>query len=257
MKNMLIIGIVLLLTIKISAELRTEVVEYKHGDAILEGYLVYESNIEGKRPGVIVVHEWWGHNQYVRKRAEQLAGLGYLAFAIDMYGKGKTAKNAKEAGELAGRFRGDRELMRARANAGLDVLKKHDLADAKRIAAIGYCFGGTTVLELARGGAGLSGVVSFHGSLDAPNYDKKDIKAKVLVLHGGDDSSVKPEHMSGFQDEMRKSNVDWQVYIYGGAVHSFTNPDSGNDPSKGVAYNEKADMRSWEAMKLFFAEIFR
>ncbi|MBI4650016.1 dienelactone hydrolase family protein [Candidatus Desantisbacteria bacterium] len=257
MKNLLIVWLILFWSVNISAKLRTEVVDYKHGNTELEGYLAYDDDVKGKRPGVLVVHEWWGHNKYVRKRAEQIARLGYIAFALDMYGKGKIAKDFKEAGSLAGIYRSDRALMRARANAGLDVLKKHNLTDTDKIAAIGYCFGGTTVLELARGGALLSGVVSFHGSLDAPNYDKKEIKAKVLVLHGGDDKSVKPEHMSGFQDEMRKSNADWQVYIYGGAVHSFTNPDSGNDPSKGVAYNEKADKRSWEAMKLFFAEIFK
>lgn len=246
-----------LLSFEVSAELYSEVIEYKHGDTLLEGYLVYDDAIKGKRPGILVAHEWWGHNKYVRKRAEQLAGLGYIAFALDMYGKGVIAKDAKEAGALAGKFRSDRALMRARAKAGLEVLKKQNPADIDKIAAIGYCFGGTTVLELARSGESLSGVVSFHGSLDAPDYGKKKINANVLVLHGGDDLSVKPEHMAGFQDEMRKSNVDWQVYVYGGAVHSFTNPDSGNDPSKGAAYNEQSDKRSWEAMKLFFAEIFK
>lgn len=257
MKNLLITGLILLWAVNVSAELRTEVVEYKHGDTLLEGYLAYDDSIKGKRPGVLVVHEWWGLNQYVRRRAEQLANLGYIAFALDMYGKGVIAKDAKEAGQLAGIYRNDRILMRSRANAGLDVLKKHKLTDIDKIAAIGYCFGGTTVLEMVRGGGSLSGVVSFHGGLDSPSYEAKNIKAKVLVLHGGDDPNVKPEHMASFQEEMRKSGVDWQVYIYGGAVHSFTNPDSGNDPSKGVAYNEKADKRSWEAMKLFFAEIFK
>lgn len=236
---------------------KTEVIEYRHGEAVLQGYLAYDDAIQGKRPGVLVVHEWRGHDAYVRKRAEQLAQLGYIAFALDMYGKGVFAKDHKEAGALAGAYKNDRTLMRTRASAGLKVLKKHPLTDTKRIAAIGYCFGGTTVLELARGGADLVGVVSFHGALDTPNPgDARNIKGKVLVLHGGDDPRVPSAQVAAFEEEMRKAGVDWQIVIYGGAVHSFTVPEAGNDPSKGAAYNEKADKRSWEAMKLFFAEIF-
>ena len=148
--------------------------------------------------------------------------------------------------------------MRARAAAGLEVLKNHKLTDTKHIAAIGYCFGGTTVLELARSGAEIAGVISFHGGLDTPApEDARQIKAKVLALHGGDDPFVPVEHVIAFQDEMRKGGVDWQMVSYGGAVHSFTVPEAGNDPSKGMAYNEKADKRSWEAAKTFFTEIFR
>jgi dienelactone hydrolase len=148
--------------------------------------------------------------------------------------------------------------MRARANASLDVLKNHPLTDVKQIAAIGYCFGGTVVLEMARSGAELAGVVSFHGGLSTPNPgDAKNIKGKVLVLHGADDPVTPTDQVIAFQDEMRKAGVDWQMVIYGGAVHAFSNPESGNDPSKGAAYNEKADKRSWEAMKMFFAEIFK
>lgn len=256
MKYLTITCLFLLWAANAVAELKTEVVEYKHGDTVLEGYLAYDTAIKGKRPAVLIVHEWWGNNAYSKKRAEQLAKLGYIAFALDMYGKGVIAKDANEAGKLAGIYRNDRKLMRARANAGLDVLKKHELTDVKRMAAIGYCFGGTTVLELARSGASLAGVVSFHGGLDTPSKeDAKNIKGRVLVLHGGDDPYVPAEQMAAFQDEMRKGGVDWQVYIYGGAVHSFTNPESGNDPSKGLAYNQKADTRSFEAMRLFFAEV--
>jgi dienelactone hydrolase len=168
------------------------------------------------------------------------------------------ARVSKEAGSLSGIYRGNRPLMRACANAGLEVLRSHSLADTNRIAAIGYCFGGTVVLEMARSGAELAGVVSFHGGLSTPNPgDAKNIKGKALVLHGADDPAVPPEQVIVFQDEMRKANVDWQMVTYGGAVHSFTNPDAGNDPSRGAAYNGKADKRSWEAMKLFFAEIFK
>lgn len=258
MKYLLLMIIALALAINAEAELKKEVIEYKHGDTVLEGYLAYDDAFREKRPGVLVVHEWYGLNDYARMRTEQLARLGYIAFAIDMYGKGIRAKSAEEAGKLAGIYRADRQLMRARAQAGLVVLKKHTLADGRRIAAIGYCFGGGTVLELARSGADIAGVVSFHGNLDTPNPDDaKNIKGKVLVLHGGNDPYVTTEQVIAFQNEMRKANVDWQMVIYGGAVHSFTNPEAGNDPSRGVAYNEKADRRSWEAMKLFFTEIFR
>jgi dienelactone hydrolase len=214
--------------------------------------------IRGKRPGVLVAHEWNGHNEYVRKRAERLARLGYVAFALDMYGKGVRAKDAKEAAALAGIYKGDRTLMRARAVAGLDVLRRRPETDPTRLAAIGYCFGGTTVLELARSGADLVSVVSFHGGLDTPTpEDARNIKGKVLALHGGDDPFVPANQVEAFQEEMRKGGVDWQFVSYGGAVHSFTNPESGSDNSKGLAYNERADRRSWKAMKTFFAETFK
>jgi dienelactone hydrolase len=254
----LLVILVSLSSVNVQAALRTEVIEYKHGDVVLEGYLAYDDAVKGKRPGIIVVHEWWGLNPYARVRTEQLAKLGYIAFAIDMYGKGVRAKDPAEAGSLSGIYRGNRPLMRSRANAGLEVLRNHPLADVNRIAAIGYCFGGTVVLETARSGAELAGVVSFHGGLSTPNpSDAKNIKGKVLVLHGADDPAVPPDQVIAFQDELRKAGVDWQMVSYGGAVHSFTNPEAGNDPSRGAAYNEKADNRSWEAMKTFFGEIFK
>ncbi len=238
--------------------LRTEMVEYKHGDEAMEGYLAFEGADKGKRPGVIVVHAWMGLDAYARKRTEQLAKLGYVAFAIDMYGKGVKARDVEDAARLAGIYRADRGLMRGRANAGLDVLKKQSITDAKRTAAMGYCFGGGVALELARSGADIVGVVSFHGNLDTPDPgNARDIKGKVLALHGADDPYVPSQQVVAFQDEMRKADVDWQMVIYGGAVHAFTDPGSGNDPSRGAAYNEKADRRSWEAMKAFFAEIFK
>ena len=241
-----------------SAEVRTEVVEYRHGAVVLEGYIAYDDSGKGKRPGVLVVHEWMGHNPYVRMRAEKLAREGYVAFALDMYGKGVRAKDSKEAAALAGIYKGDRKLMRARAAAGLEVLARHPKVDPSRLAAIGYCFGGTTVLELARGGADLRGVVSFHGGLDTPSAeDARNIRGKVLVLHGADDPYVKPAEVAAFQEEMRKAGVDWQFVAYGGAVHSFTNPGAGSDNSKGAAYNEKADRRSWEAMEDFLEEALK
>ena len=258
MKYLISIIAVLFLAITVQAEVRTEMVEYKQGDAVLEGYLAYDDAVKGKRPSVLIVHEWMGVNNYVKKRAEQLAKLGYVAFAADIYGKGVRPKTRDEAAAESKKYKTDRQLMRNRVNAGLDVLKKHKLVDTKRTAAIGYCFGGTTVLELGRSGADVAGIVSFHGGLDSLNpNDAKNIKGKVLVLHGGDDPFVPAEQVAAFQDEMRKANVDWHMVVYGGAVHSFTNPDAGNDNSKGAAYNEKADKRSWEDMKQFFSEIFK
>ena len=240
------------------AKLQAKVVEYKHGDTVLEGYLAYDDAVQGKRPGVLVVHEWTGLGTYVKQRAEQLAALGYIALAIDMYGKGIRPQNPQDAAAQATIYRQDRALMRARARAGLTELLDHELADPQRIAAIGYCFGGGTVLELARSGAPVAGVVSFHGNLDTPNPgDAKNIRGKVLVLHGADDPFVPAPQVAAFQDEMRQAKVDWQMNFYGGAVHSFTNPGAGSDATKGAAYDEKADRRSWAAMNLLFSEIFR
>jgi dienelactone hydrolase len=239
------------------AEIKTEIIEYKHGDTPLEGYLAYDDAFAGKRPGVLVVHEWWGHNAYARKRAEQLASLGYVAFALDMYGKGVQAKDATEAAEKAGVFKRDRSLMRARAMAGLDVLRRLPRVDSDNLAAIGYCFGGTTALELARAGADLKGVVSFHGGLDTPDpADAKKIRGKILVLTGADDPYVPKEQVDAFEDEMKRAKVDYRVVSYPGAVHAFTNPAGGDDPKKGAAYNKEADEKSWEEMKTFFGKIF-
>lgn len=240
------------------AGLQTKAIEYKDGDTVMEGYLVYDNSSKEKRPGVLVVHEWMGLGAYEKGRAEQLAALGYVAFAADIYGKGIRPKDGKEAAEFAGKYRGsDRKVLRSRVNAALDLLKVQELVDPKKTAAIGYCFGGTTVLELARSGAETLGVVSFHGGLATPAPgDAKNIKAKVLTLHGADDPFVKPEEVLAFQEEMRKGSVDWYFVSYGNTVHSFSNPAAGNDNSKGAAYNEKADKRSWEAMRKFFKEIF-
>ncbi len=240
------------------AAIQTQVVEYKHGNQVLQGYLAYDDAIKEKRPGVLVVHEWNGLQDYARKRTTQLAKLGYVAFAIDMYGKGIRPQNPQESRKQASIYRQDRKLMRERATAGLQVLQNNPLADVKRIAAIGYCFGGGTVLELARSGANIAGVVSFHGNLDTPNpKDAKNIKAKVLVLHGAIDPFVPEKQVQAFQAEMEQAKVDWQLISYGGVVHSFTNPASAHNSSKGVAYNELADKRSWLAMKQFFTEIFQ
>ncbi len=238
------------------AAIHTELVEYRQGDTVCEGYLAYDDANKDQRPGVLVVHEWTGLNDYAKKRAEQLAGMGYVAFAADIYGKGVRAKDVQEAMKLSNIYKNDRKLLRARAQAGLDVLRKQPLVDPKHLAAIGYCFGGTTVLELARSGAEVNGVVSFHGGLNTPTpEDARNIKGKVLVLHGADDPHVPPEEVAAFEAEMRQGGGDWELVKYGNAVHSFTNPGAGNDKSRGAAYNAEADHRSWQAMRDFFHEV--
>ncbi len=239
------------------ATIQERLVEYKQGNTVLEGYLAYDDAIGGKRPGVLVVHAWMGLSEYEQRRARELAALGYIAFAADIYGKGVRPTNRQEAGEQAGKYRANRELMRQRAAAGLQVLADNPNVDASKIAAIGYCFGGGVALELARSGANVVGTAPFHGNLDTPNPDDaKNIKGKVLVLHGAEDPSVPNEQVAAFQKEMRDAKVNYQINAYGGAVHAFTDPRAGDDPSKGAAYNAQADKRSWEAMKNFFDEIF-
>jgi len=258
MKWLIIMLILLTGGTTVYAELRTQPVEYHDGDVLLEGYLAYDDAVKTRRPGIMVVHEWWGLNQYIKKRTEELARLGYIALAIDMYGKGINTKDPQKAGELSGVFTKNRELMRSRAVQGLKILRKNNLTDSDHIVAIGYCFGGTTVLELARSGAEISGVASFHGGLDTSNpLDAKNIKGSVLVLQGANDPFNPPEKVDAFQDEMRKANVDWQMNIYGGAEHSFTNPDADSFGIKGVAYNAKADKRSWDALMAFIRELFQ
>ena len=234
----------------------TEVVAYRDGDTVMEGYLAYDDTVKGKRPGVLVIHDWMGEGEFDRDVCRKLAAMGYVAFAADIYGKGIRPQNREEAGAAAGKYRSDRGLMRSRAKAGLDVLKKSRLVERGRLAAMGYCFGGGVTLELARSGAPLAGAVSFHGNLDTPDpADARNIQGKVLVLHGADDPLVPPEQVTAFIGEMRDAGVDWQLIQYGNAVHAFTNPEAGNDNSRGAAYNEKADRRSWQAMKAFFEEV--
>lgn len=231
--------------------------EYRQGNTRLVGYLAFPKDVTGPLPGILVVHEWMGLNDYAKHRADQLAELGYIAFAADIYGDGKIAANREEAGKLAGSYKNDRPLLRARVAAGLATLKAQPGVAGDKIAAIGYCFGGTAVLELARSGADIAGVVSFHGGLDTPtSQDAKNIRAKVLALHGADDPYVPADQVAAFENEMRQAGVDWQLIVYGGAVHGFTNPANGTDNSKGAAYNALADARSWVAMQQFFNELF-
>lgn len=235
----------------------TGVVAYRHGEAELEGYLAVPGDAAGKLPGVLIVHAWKGIGDHERKSAERLAADGYVAFALDIYGKGVRPKTNPEAAKQAGKYRGDRALLRARAAAGLEVLRKQPRVDPERIAAIGYCFGGGAVLELARSGAAVRGVVSFHGNLDTPDASHaKNIRSKVLVLHGAADPHVPMSQVETFAGEMEAANVDWRLVMYGGAVHAFSDPAAGADPSRGAAYDERAANRSWKAMHSFFGELF-
>jgi dienelactone hydrolase len=256
MKHILFSILVLSLAVTANAKVVSQPVEYNHNGTVLEGYLAYDDAVKGKQPGVLVVHEWWGLNDYVRGRVEKLAKLGYVAFALDMYGKGIWTKEPQKAKELSGHLRG-KPIMRQRASAGLEILRNNSRVDPGRIAAIGYCFGGTTVLELAYSGADLAGVVSFHGGLTAAKVDDRNrIKARFLICHGADDGFISAEAIQAFQDGMRESGADWQMIYFGGAVHSFTNPAADQVGIKGIAYNKKADERSWKFMQTFFVEIF-
>jgi dienelactone hydrolase len=239
------------------ADLVAKTVEYRQGDTVLEGYLVYDGASSAQRPGIVIYHQWMGLTGYERFRAEQLAKLGYVALAADLYGQGVRPANAHEAGALSGKYKADRALLRARANAALAFLRQQPQVAREKVAAIGYCFGGGAALELARSGADVSGVVTFHGSLDTPTpQDAKNIKGKVLVLHGADDPHVPRADVLALEDELTAAHVDWQVVLYSGAVHSFTQPMAGNDKSTGSAYDAEADRRSWQAMRDFFGELF-
>ncbi|MDX9731218.1 MAG: dienelactone hydrolase family protein [Bdellovibrionales bacterium] len=231
--------------------------EYSLAGKKYEGYLAYDDSKTGPLPGVLVAHNWMGVTDETKSKVDQLAELGYVAFAVDIYGKNSRPKNTEEAAALAGGFKKDRVPLRNRLHQGLKILREQKNVDKSKLAAVGYCFGGTAVLELARAGADVQGVVSFHGGLDSPKPDDgKRIKARVLALHGADDPFVPAAELVAFEEEMRKHKVDWQLVKYGGAVHSFTEKAAGNDNAKGAAYNEKADKRAWLAMRTFLGEIF-
>jgi dienelactone hydrolase len=240
-----------------NAALHTESIKYKQGKTECIGYLAYDDAVQTKRPGVLVTQEWWGLNDHMKQMTENVAKMGYVAFAPDVYGAGQVTTDPSEAGKLSGIYKSERGLMRNRMIAALDVLKKQQYVDTGHLAAIGFCFGGTCALELARSGADLDGTVAFHAGLDTPTpEDAKNIKGKVLVLNGGDDGYISKDQIAAFEDEMRKANVDWQLFNYGGAVHGFTNSTAGSDNSKGYAYNPTATRRAMVAMQDFFKEIF-
>lgn len=238
------------------AELVKKDVSYKVGKTEMQGYLVYNESTAANAPGVLVVHDWMGLTDKTKKQADEYAKLGYVAFAADVYGKGIRPTSQKEAAAIASGYKKDRKNFRERLNAALSQLKKQRQASNK-VAAVGYCFGGTGVIELARSGAKIDGVISVHGGLDSPQpKDGKNIKARVLALHGADDPYVPVDELKAFEDEMRTHNVDWQLVKYGNAVHSFTDKTLSTDNSKGAAYNKKADERSWLDIQNFFKQVF-
>ncbi len=235
----------------------TKTISYQEDGASLQGYLAYDNALKGKRPGVLVVHEWWGLNDYARKRATQLAAMGYVAFALDMYGKDKVADHPEQAKEFMKKVTQNVDTWQKRALAGLEILKKQPNTDSNRIAAIGYCFGGSTVQQLAYSGADIRGIVSFHGSLIPPTESAvKQTKAKILICHGASDPYTKPEALPTYLTTMNASGIDWKMSIYAHAKHAFTNPDADNYGMAALGYNRTADRRSWEDMKQFFNEIF-
>jgi dienelactone hydrolase len=254
-----ILGMVVgLMALSAAAKPVQKPVKYDIDGAKYEGYLVYDDGVKTPRPGLVMVPNWMGINAPNLKQAAFVAGKQYIVFVTDMYGEAVRPKNPQEAGQAAGAVKGDRNLMRTRVNKGLELLRAEGKAaglDAKKLGAIGFCFGGTSVLELARGGAPVGGVVSLHGGLDAPLPAKEgEVKAKVLALHGADDPFVPAPEVKGFEDEMRAAKADWQLVAYGGAVHSFSEPEA-NAPGQ-AQYNEKVAKRAFLAMNDFFTEVF-
>lgn len=236
----------------------TEEVTYSADGVEMKGYIAYDESIEGERPGVIVVHEWWGHNDYARSRAEDLAKLGYTGFAIDIYGEGKNTEHPEDAEKFMMQVFNNMEQGEARFNAAMDLLKKHPTVNSEKIGAIGYCFGGAVVLHMARIGTDLDGVVSFHGNLSSMHeVEPGSIKAEILVAHGADDQFITEEQFEAFKKEMEEAEADYDIIVYENAAHSFTNPNADKYKDQlPLAYNEEADKKSWEDMKQFFSEVF-
>lgn len=237
-----------------------ETVEYKAGGTELRGYLAYDDSVKGKRPGVLIVPEWWGLNDYVKKRADMIAGLGYTALAVDMYGSGKNSEHPADAQKFAAEVMNNMAIGEKRFNAALELLKKQPTVNPDEIAAIGYCFGGAVVLHMARTGTDLDGVVSFHGNLGSTyKAQPGTVKAKILVLTGGSDNYVPAEEVDAFRKEMDAAHADYEIIVYPGAKHSFTNPDAdrlGKENDLSIAYNEDADKKSWAEMQKFLKEVF-
>lgn len=243
------------------AAVKGEEVQYQAGGVTLKGYLAYDDAVKEKRPGILVVHEWWGHNDYSRKRARMLAEMGYTALAVDMYGGGKTADHPDNAKQFMSEVGGNLPLMKQRFKAAEKILKQHKTVDGKRLGAIGYCFGGAVVLNMARQGEKLAGVVSFHGSLGTSEPARRGkVKAQVLVLNGAEDPFITAEQIEAFKKEMDSAGAKYRFINYPGARHSFTNPDAdtfGKKFSMPLAYNKEADQKSWEEMQAFFNGLFR
>ena len=230
-------------------------VGYLDGDVLLEAFFAFDDSLSGRRPAVLVSHTWAGRDDFVAEKAKKMAALGYVGFAVDMYGKGILGSDAEENARLMQPFMQNRQLLKKRMQAALYAVRLMPWVDDSRIAAIGFCFGGLCSLDLARSGADLKGVVSFHGLLGAPDDNHHPIKAKILALHGHDDPMVPVEHVIAFEQEMTKAGADWQLHVFGNTQHAFTNPLA-NNPDFGTVYQPEADKRSWTLMENFLAEIF-
>jgi len=240
-----------------SAEIRSQAISYQDGDANLTGHLYWDDSIQGKRPGVLVVHEWWGLDEYAKWRAGQLAQMGYVAFAVDMYGDKKVTTHPSQAQEWMSATTANLDGWRQRALKGLEQLSEHALTDRSRMAAIGYCFGGATVMQLAYEGTDLRGVVSFHGSLPLPNGgEANNVKGRVLVEHGNDDSFIPAERVEAFKAALNDAGVDLTFHGYDGARHGFTNPDAGSFGIDNLRYDVVADESSWQSMRQFLEQVF-
>ncbi len=242
------------------ADIVTKEVDYEAGGVAMKGFVAWDDASDAKRPGVLVVHEWWGQTDYPRKRATMLAEMGYVGMAVDMYGGGETAEHPKDAGAFSGKVMADMEGARERFEAAMALLHKHPAVDAEKTAAIGYCFGGAVVLHMARMGVDLDGVASFHGSLGAKvEAEKGKVKSEVLVCHGADDKFISEDAIAGFKAEMDAAEVRYEFESYPGALHGFTNPGAtkkGEEFGIPLAYNEEADKKSWAKMSEFFNRIF-
>lgn len=239
------------------AAVKTKTIEYKDGGTTLKGVLAWDDAASGKRPGVLVIHEWWGLNDYAVSRAKQLAAEGYVAFAADMYGDNKVTEHADEAGAWMKQITSNQDAWRARANASLTALKAQPQVDAGKVAAIGYCFGGATVMQMAYAGADVKAVVSFHGSLPPAGEEVTSIAPRVMVAHGRDDGFIPADRIVAFQAGLDRAKANWEMTIYSGTRHGFTNPDAGKFGMENLAYNEIADKHSWAAMLRLFDETLK
>ena len=250
----------MLFSSNIHAEIIGKEITYENDGVTFNGFIAYDADRAGTLPGVLVVHEWWGHNEYARKRARQLAHMGYVGLAVDMYGDGKQAEHPKEAGAFSGAVMKNMDVAKARFDAALDLLRKQQNVDPKKTAAIGYCFGGGVVLNMARMGTDVQGVASFHGSLDAKATAKPGtITTRILVCHGADDQFIPHEKVARFKKEMDTAKATYEFISYEGATHSFTNPGADAAAEKfgiPIAYNEAADKASWKQLKDFLADLF-
>jgi len=246
-------------TMPMASAIKEEMITYKAGDVTLKGFVAYDESKKGKRPVVLVVHEWWGMNDYTKMRARKLAGLGYLAMAVDLFGDGKNGANSTEAQNLTMPFYKDPQLVKTRLDAAVKKVKEYSQADPGNIAAIGYCFGGFVVLNYAKMGADLKGVVSFHGGIGGVPVEKKLLKAKILVCHGASDKFVSQKDVDTFIHQLDSIGADNTLKIYANATHAFTNPDAtqiGNKFNLPIEYNAAADKDSWNDMQVFLKRIF-